>query len=143
MNYPLLQLREDTMLTKLNSAFAAGVLGGLANSIIVWFFGAAGIAGALGVMISPALSPKWLYPRLVWGGLWGFLFLIPVMKRSVALRGLICSIAPSFVMLFIIFPKMGKGFYGLSLGTLTPVMVLFYNAIWGIVAALWYKISQE
>lgn len=131
------------MLTKLNSTFAAGVLGGLANSIIVWFFGAAGIAGALGVMISPALSPKWLYPRLVWGGLWGLLFLIPVMKRSVALRGLIYSIAPSFVMLFIIFPKMGKGFYGLSLGTLTPVMVLFYNAIWGIVAALWYKISAE
>jgi len=135
--------REASMFSKVNNAFAAGVLGGLANSLVVWFFGAAGVAGVFNVMIHPALSPKWLYPRLVWGGLWGLLFLIPAMKRSVALRGLLYSIAPSLAMLFIFFPRMGKGIYGLSLGMLTPVFVLFYNAVWGIVAALWYKMSAE
>ncbi len=33
---------------------------------------------ALGVKIAPAFTPAWLYQRLVWGGLWGWLFLLPV-----------------------------------------------------------------
>jgi hypothetical protein len=51
---------RDTML-----AFAAGALGGLANSIAVWLFGVLHISAALGVAIAPAISPEWLYPRLV------------------------------------------------------------------------------
>ena len=58
-------------------AFSAGALGGLANSLAVWLFGALGITLALGVGIAPGLTPAWLYPRIVWGGLWGFLFLLP------------------------------------------------------------------
>ena len=131
------------MFRKLSCAFSAGALGGLANSIAVWLFGVLGIASALGVMLSPSLTPGWLYPRIVWGGLWGLLFLIPVMRGSVFLRGFVYSIGPTAVMLFIIFPKMGKGVYGLSLGTLMPLFVIFYNYVWGIATALWYKNSAE
>lgn len=131
------------MVGKLSSAFAAGTLGGLINGLAVWIFGETGITAAMGVDLHPHLTPPWLYQRLVWGGIWGFLFLIPVLKKSVAARGLLFSIGPSVVMMLLVFPKMGKGAYGLSLGTMTPLFVLFFNAIWGLVSALWYSASAE
>ena len=54
---------------KLTLVFSAGCLGGLTNSLAVWFFGIAGITSAFGVKIAPVLSPSWLYPRLIWGGI--------------------------------------------------------------------------
>jgi hypothetical protein len=131
------------MLGKISSAFSAGALGGLVNGIAVWFFGNAGITAMLAVKIHPALTPSFLYQRMVWGGIWGFLFLIPVLKKSIILRGIIYSLGPSLVTMFIVFPGAGLGVYGLSLGTLTPVFVLFFNAVWGILAALWFRLSAE
>ena len=32
---------------------------------------------------------------------------------------------------------------GLELGTLTPLFVLFYNAIWGLAAAWWLKLIKQ
>ena len=119
-------------------AFTAGCLGGLTNSIAVWVFGVVGITTALGVSIAPSISPAWLYPRLVWGGIWGALFLLPLFKGSCVRRGLIYSLGPSLVMLFVVFPiKAGKGMMGLDVGTLTPVFVLIFNAVWGLTAAWW------
>jgi len=131
------------MFRKISSAFTAGALGGLVNSIAVWLFGLLGITAVMGVKLAPHLSPKWLYPRIVWGGLWGLLFLLPLMRGSVFVRGFVYSLAPTFVMLFIIFPKMGKGVYGLSLGTLTPVLVVLFNFMWGVAAAFWFRNSGE
>ncbi|MFQ5803947.1 MAG: hypothetical protein ACE5JQ_13720 [Candidatus Methylomirabilales bacterium] len=116
--------------------FAAGCAGGVANSIVVWLFGVLGVTSAFGVSIAPSLSPAWLYPRVVWGGLWGFLFLIPILKDSQNLRGLLWSVGPSLVQLFIVFPlKAKKGVMGFQLGALTPAFVLFFNAVWGLKAA--------
>ena len=61
----------------LSLVFAAGCVGAVANSLMVYLFGHLGINAALGVKIAPNLTPSWLYPRIVWGGLWGFLFLLP------------------------------------------------------------------
>jgi hypothetical protein len=36
-----------------------------------------------------------------------------------------------------------KGVFGLQLGYLTPVLVLFFNAVWGIGAAYWLKLTRE
>ncbi len=120
-------------------AYAAGGVGGLANSIAVWLFGAIGITAALGVAISPALTPPWLYPRLVWGGIWGALLLLPILHNRVVLRGLLFGLGPTIVQLGIVFPvKAQKGMLGLDLGTLTPVFVLIFNSVWGIVAAWLY-----
>ncbi|NIW86847.1 MAG: hypothetical protein GWN09_09705 [Gammaproteobacteria bacterium] len=120
-------------------AYAAGSVGGLANSIAVWLFGAIGITAALGVAIGPALTPPWLYPRLVWGGIWGALLLLPILRRRVVLRGLLFGLGPTIVQLGIVLPiKAQKGMLGLELGTLTPVFVLIFNSVWGIVAAWLY-----
>ena len=63
--------------------------------------------------------------------------------RSYLLRGLVFSLAPTAVQLFVVFPKVGKGVMGLDLGNLTPLFVLVFNAVWGIVAGLWLIIVME
>jgi hypothetical protein len=124
--------------------FAAGALGGLANSLTLWLFGALGITHLLGVSLSPTLTPAWLYPRLVWGGLWGWLFLLPFPRLAYPSRGVIYSLGPSLVQLFIVFPLAAhKGVGGIELGYLTPLMVLFFNAVWGLVTAIWLQWSRS
>ena len=124
--------------------FAAGAFGGLVNSLVVWIAGSKGIAAHFGVSLAPQLTPPWLYPRIVWGGLWGFLFLLPLMENRNVSRGLVFSLGPSLVQLFFIFPKVAdKGILGVELGALTPIFVLIYNAIWGIATALWLKWTDK
>jgi hypothetical protein len=124
----------------LSLVFSAGALGGLANSLVVWFCGEAGITQTFGVAIAPSLTPAWLYPRIVWGAIWGGLFLIPLATRSVLWRGLLLSFGPSLVQLLVVFPlKAKKGYFGLELGTLTPIFVILFNAVWGVVTALWLR----
>jgi hypothetical protein len=57
---------------------------------------------------------------------------------------LLFSLGPSIVQLLIIFPfKTNQGAFGLALGDLTPGLVLFFNAIWGLVAAYLLKRTQS
>jgi hypothetical protein len=125
---------------KLSLVFAAGCLGGLLNCLAVWFFGNIGLTLAAGVKLAPALTLPWLYPRIIWGGIWGLLFLLPMTTDRVFSRGLIFSIGPSLVQLFVIFPMIAhKGQMGMDLGVLTPLFVLFYNAVWGVTASIWLR----
>ena len=118
--------------------FSAGCIGGLLNSLVVWWFGSLGLPAKLGVKIAPALTLAWLYPRIVWGGLWGVLFLLPLWTGRHLLRGLVFSLGPTAMMLFYIFPtKAQKGMMGMALGDFTPLFVVFYNAVWGVSAAIW------
>ena len=124
----------------ISMVFAAGCLGGLVNSLAVWAFGDLGINAALGVRMAPALTTQWLYPRIIWGGIWGLLFLLPLMRNSILSRGIIFSLGPTLVQLFVVFPiKAGNGYMGLDLGTLTPLLVFIFNAIWGIATAIWLR----
>ena len=128
------------MFRNLSLAFSAGCLGGLANSIVVWAAGTLGVTAALGVKIAPALTLPWLYPRIVWGGIWGFLFVVSIPGLSWWMRGLVFSLGPSFVVFLVLFPRNPLvGEFGLGLGTLTPAFVLVFNAVWGLVAAWWLK----
>jgi hypothetical protein len=124
--------------------FTAGCVGGFCNLLAVWLCGAWGLTKALGVQIAPHLTPPWLYNRLVWGGLWGFLFLLPRKNLSFPARGLIYSLGPTLVQLFVVFPfQAHKGVLGLQLGYLTPGFVLFFNAVWGLAAGLWLSLTAE
>ena len=128
---------------KLLIFFTAGCLGGLANSIAVWLFGYFGITSSLGVSMAPSLSPSWLYPRIVWGGIWGLLFILPVLQSKLLLKGAIISLLPTAVQLFVVFPlKANKGMAGIDLGLYTPLFVLFFNWLWGFVSALTIKIGR-
>jgi hypothetical protein len=128
---------------KLLIYFAAGCLGALMNSLAVWLFGDIGITKHFSVSIAPSLSAAWLYPRIVWGGIWGLLFFLPMLNSKLIRKGSLLSLFPTAVQLFIIFPfKANKGIAGLELGQLTPAFVIFFNWIWGVVTALTVKFSK-
>ncbi len=128
----------------LSLVFMAGLWGGLLNCLAVWLFGRLGIAQALGVQIAPPLSTTLLYSKLVWGGLWGVLFLAPLGRWSFPVRGLLFSLGPSLVQLFLVFPVQAHlGVLGLQLGMLTPLFVLFYNAVWGVAAGWWLNLVSR
>ncbi len=125
----------------LTLVFGAGCLGGLVKSLVVWLFGEAGITAALNVNIAPSLTPSFLYRPIVWGGIWAILFLLPTKERKYITRGLLYSLGPTIVQLFVVFPYQAhKGIMGLQLGYLTPVFVLFFNAVWGVAAGMWLNI---
>jgi hypothetical protein len=124
--------------------FVAGCLGGLVNAVCVWLFGALGLTGALGVKIAPAFTAPWLYQKMVWGGLWGWLFLLPLAGLSYPVRGLLYSLGPTLVQLLVVFPYQAqKGVGGVQLGYLTPVFVLIYNAVWGVAAGVWLARTED
>lgn len=127
----------------LSLVFAAGALGGVANGLIVWLFGRWGIPAAMGVDLAPPFSWPWMYPRVVWGGVWGAALLLPFLGRSMVLRGLAVSLLPSLAMLLIVFPfKLDAGWFGLDRGAATPLFVLVYNAVWGVVAGAWLRLAH-
>ncbi len=61
-------------------------------SIAVWAAGYFGVAGSVGVRIAPALTPPWLYQHIVWGGIWGFLFIFPIPGVKAFSRGTLVSL---------------------------------------------------
>lgn len=115
-----------------------GVLGALANTAVVGLFGAAGIPQLFGVAISGDLTALDWAARAWYGGLWGVALgvLLPVVPgRGPVARGAIFSLLPTLYMLLKVFPlDRGAGFFGLELGLLTPLFVLFFNLVWGLVA---------
>ncbi len=127
---------SDTLSGRLALVFSAGAAGAFANSLTVWLCGWMGITTVLGVAIAPTLSPGWLYPRIVWGGIWGILFLLPLANDRPLFKGLLMSLGPTLVQLLVVFPfKASKGLFGLELGALTPLFVVMFNVVWGLVAA--------
>jgi hypothetical protein len=132
------------LISKISLAFAAGCVGGLLNTLVLWFFGAQGINQFFGVKLAPELTLAFIYPRLVWGGLWGLLFLLSWRSQRLFRQGLIYSLAPTLVQLFLVFPyRLNKGFLGIQLGLLTPLLVAFFNAVWGLGTAWWLHLAAK
>ncbi|MFV2057153.1 MAG: hypothetical protein ACC707_11845 [Thiohalomonadales bacterium] len=125
--------------------FVGGCLGGLFNSLFVWIMGASGLNTALGIAITPSLSPQWLYLRVVWAGIWGLLFYLPICKQwNIYNKASLLMLAPILVQLIIVFPlKFNKGLLGLQLGILTPVLVVLANMVWAYTTAWWISNSQR
>lgn len=123
--------------------FAAGCLGALANSLVVYLFGDLGITKSLGVSISPAFKSSWLYPRIVWGGICGLLFFLPFLNSKPVAKGTLLSLLPTIIQLFIIYPYFAnKGVAGIKLGALTPALVFVFNWVWGVVTSLTINYSK-
>lgn len=121
----------------LSVSFCAGLLGGLANSAALWLAGHFGLTELLQVAMEPTWTKAWLYPRLVWGGIWGIAYYFtvghPRARQRWVRKGLWVSLLPTAVQLFIIFPNLTThGMLGLGLGRMTPVLVVLANLVWGI-----------
>jgi len=108
-------------------ALAAGAFGALVNSAALQLLRLAQPQSGI-----PVWTPAWIYPRLVWGALFGLLLLLPVLRGRTVARGALVSLAPSAARLTLFAPAGGIG------GGVAVVMVFLFNALWGIAAALWF-----
>ncbi len=125
--------------------FCAGLIAALFNSLAAWLGGALGITSLAGVALAPEFTRAWLYPRLVWGGIWGLAYFVsvrPLRSRCHWVRkGLWVSLLPTAAQLFFIFPQhTPNGLLGLGLGTLTPFFVIFYNLVWGFCVGVFTRL---
>ncbi len=127
------------MIRKISAAFAGGAVGGFVDSFNIWFMGRAGISDLIGLSMKPEFTAPWLYQRIIWGGIWMLLLLLPLVRDKFILRGCLVSLLPSAMMLFLVLPGMGKGVLGLGFGAVTPIVVIGLNCIYGMVASLWYR----
>jgi hypothetical protein len=136
-------MKPATLIRQASGAFTGGALGGLVDSLNIWVLGKVGISDLLGVGMKPEFTAPWLYQRMIWGGIWMLLLLLPVLKGRTAARGMLFSLLPSAMMLFLVLPAMGKGVLGLGFGSLTPVVVVGLNLIYGLVASFWYQAANS
>lgn len=125
--------------------FCAGLLGGLASSLLLWLFGDWGVTAMAGVKLAPELNAAWLYPRLIWGGLWGLIYFltvsVPRTRRHWIRKALWFSLVPTLTMLFFIYPyRLQLGLAGLQLGMLTPLFVLLINFAWGFTTGFFTRL---
>ncbi len=115
--------------------YAAGSAGALISSLALWLCGTNGITAFLQVNIHPRLSPEWLYPRLVWGGIWGLMLFLPLVKSRFLMRSFMISLGPTAAQLLYVYPVLQhKGLLGLELGLLTPVVIAGVHWTWGLAA---------
>lgn len=126
-------------LRKLSGAYAGGGAGTLVALGVLWLLGRAGLTGRFDISLRADLTPGALYWQLVWGGIWGLLFLLPFWKGYPVRRGILFSLAPVAAVLLLVFPRWGKGYFGLEYGSYAPLLVLALGLLWGTVAALWHK----
>ncbi|CAI5461424.1 unnamed protein product [Closterium sp. Yama58-4] len=142
-----LQISEKTRagLSRVAVAFSSGAIGGLCIGLAVPLLAAAGLMDILGIAIHPQLTPPFVYQKVVWGGIWGFILLIPFNTSTLAKGALLGALGPGLVQLFLVFPlkETPGSIAGLSLGPLTPLLVLILNAfVWGVPSALAYALLR-
>lgn len=129
----------------LSVCFCAGLLGGLANSLFLWLAGRWELTTLAGVAMAPQLTPSWIYPRLIWGGVWGLLFYFtvarPRFRRHWVRKGLWLSLLPTLAQLFLFFPyRTSYGPMGVGLGDLTALFILLANFVWGFFTGLFARL---
>jgi hypothetical protein len=115
--------------------YAAASLGGLAVVLTAWTLGQLGVADALGVAVKPKLELPWIYRAVVWGGLWGVVFLLPLTVRPLWLKGLLFTLAPVVAALVYFIPMRGGAMFALDRGALAPLYIYLINIPWGLVTA--------
>ncbi len=119
------------MVSRLGLAYFGGAVAALVSSAALWMAGQAELLAMLGVK-APVFTWDWMAPRLLWGSLWGLGF--PLVRRrglSPVRTGLALSLAPTLADLLIFMPMHNQRLFGTALGTLTPLVVLIGNALWG------------
>lgn len=123
------------MLRRAALYYAAASIGGLAVVLTVWSFGRIGMPELFGVAIKPAFELASLYRAMVWGGIWGMIFLLPIPIRPLWLKGLLFTLAPVLAALMYFGPARGGMMFALDRGELAPFYIYLINIPWGLVTA--------
>ncbi len=115
--------------------YAAASLGGLAVALTAWLLGTIGVPAIMGVDLQPALERATIYRLMVWGGIWGLIFLLPIAIRPLWLKALLLTLAPVLVALLVVVPSRGGELLLLDKGALAPLYIYLINIPWGLVTA--------
>ncbi len=115
---------------------AAGATAGMLQSGIILLAGQLGFFKLLGLPLSFEFNLVWFYQRITWGGLWGLLFLVPLLGRVPHWkRGVVVGFFPALATSLLFLPaKDLHGYFGLNLGPMMPVVVFLFGIVWGIIA---------
>lgn len=127
------------ILHRVHHCFAAGALAGFVTTILIWIASQSGAFVVLGIPLVFELTPARIYQRVVWGGMWGLLFLLPMFLSWPGWRrGLVLGLAPAAATLLLFNPlKDGIGLFGLGFGPIWPVVVILFSMVWGALAGWW------
>ena len=117
--------------------FTAGLLGAVVSSLFLWSCNEWGVTAMLKVNMVQTLNLAELYPKMMVGGLWGLVYFftvgIPRHRRHWVRKGLWFSLLPSLVAIFYLYPYIyHHGMAGFDLGTLTPLLIVVTNLVWGL-----------
>ncbi|HKL25140.1 MAG TPA: hypothetical protein VJ910_02805 [Desulfuromonadales bacterium] len=125
--------------------FCAGLIGGLGSAASAWLFDSWGIPDLLNVRMAQAFNKTWLYPQLIWGGLWGLVYFLTVggrnSRRHWVRKALWVSLLPSVFQLFVVYPYWAhQGLLGLHLGEFTALFTVFHNLVWGLTMGIFSRL---
>jgi hypothetical protein len=114
--------------------FGAGAFGACILVLVAFVLSRFGLPERLGVSMPQRELPAALYQTVVWGGIWGFLLVLPVLNRLAWLKGVIVGILATAALVLYFRPEIGRG----------PAILLGYivvlNVIWGAAAGLWWAL---
>ena len=123
-------------------AYFGGALGACFLTGVVWLLVSLQVLDHFfGVEWSMDYSPegflKLLYQNLFWGGIAGFLFVLPWLEKRWFIRALLFSLIPAAIMLLYYIPHyLDGGMFGVKKGTYTFAVVIVAAWIWGFIASL-------
>ncbi|MBU2887009.1 hypothetical protein KO507_14660 [Gilvimarinus agarilyticus] len=120
--------------------YGCGSFAALLVTLAQWLLAKFGVYYELGADLSPSISAVGLYPKMVWGGVCGFLILMPLTASRWLLRSVWVALIPALIQLFVIYPVMTSfGVAGLALGVLTPGVVFLFFWAWALLALTLYR----
>lgn len=112
--------------------FAAGSAGALVKSAVSWGAARGGVTVVVGLHGAAALQPSLLYSRIVWGGLWALLFLLPQLRRSILFGGVAAGVVVT-LMQWVVLPLWWHTAIHFALVPLADALLL--NLMWGLATA--------
>ncbi len=129
----------------LSVCFCAGLLAAIVSTVFAWLCSHYGLNGLAGVNLTTSLSATSLYPRMIWGGVWGLAFALTVIhlrtRKHWVRKGMVVSLAPTLYQLFVIYPyQTPYGPLGIELGLLIPLFIFIFNLVWGIFAGFFARL---
>lgn len=123
--------------------YASGTFGALVSLGLLTFLGGAGFHRALGVTMNPGfLNAGFICPRLVAGGVFAWIFLLPIPFRYGLLGLPFIAGAVTLLQLFLTLPQWEHaGYLGLRYGWAMPFFVFGYTLVWAFVTSTAMKLS--
>lgn len=142
------------MLRSLGLVFSAGAFGGLIAAFALLAAAEFGLLQKMGVSMGGgpmaavkndltkalgmkrSFSPAFIYKYVVWGGIWGVVFIIgPVKRLRWWQETLVAAAFPTAAAWFWFYPQAGLGYFGVRMGDLAPVVILVMCLIWAGIAS--------